>query len=118
MLVHFSYLKYATVSLFPCGIIKQAKTRSFVKWNKLQYGGLSSHSAIEAVQILHPEITEVMFDSKMMFEITLDSINISEKGYDTVWDTIMFDCMWKYFQDGSSNRKALKSKWRYIKANC
>jgi hypothetical protein len=42
-----------------------------------------------------------MFASKMMFEMVMASINISEKGYDDVWDTIMFDCIWKYFQEVS-----------------
>lgn len=48
----------------------------------------------------HPEIIDVVFDSRMMLEMVIDSINISEIGFDTVWDEIMFYSMWKYFQEG------------------
>jgi hypothetical protein len=34
----------------------------------------------------HPEITEVIFDANQMFEMSLHSVSISEKGYDIVWE--------------------------------
>jgi len=48
----------------------------------------------------HPEITEVMFDSNMLQEMIFDSMSIVEKGYDTVWDTVMLNFSMKYFKDG------------------
>jgi hypothetical protein len=48
----------------------------------------------------HPEITEVMFDSDMVLKMIRDSMNIAEIGYDSVWDSIFFTFLWKYFRDG------------------
>ncbi|MBA3750793.1 MAG: hypothetical protein H0X03_07905 [Nitrosopumilus sp.] len=47
----------------------------------------------------HPEITEVIFDSNKMLEMALNSMNIAEKGFDTVWDTIMFSFVCNLFKD-------------------
>ena len=48
----------------------------------------------------HPEITEVMFDSSMMLEMVLDSLNIAEKGFNAVWDPIMCSFVYNYFKEG------------------
>ena len=48
----------------------------------------------------HPEVTEVIFDVNQMFEMSLHSVNISEKGYDIVWDKVMIDFLRKYFKEG------------------
>ena len=48
----------------------------------------------------HPEITEVMFDSSMMLEMVLDSFNIAEKGFNAVWDPIMYSFVYNYFKEG------------------
>ena len=48
----------------------------------------------------HPEITEVMFDSRMMLEMVLDSFNIAEKGFNAVWDPIMCSFVSNYFKEG------------------
>jgi len=37
-----------------------------------------------------------------MLEMALDSMNIAEKGFDSVWDARMFSFIWKYVQDGIS----------------
>jgi len=48
----------------------------------------------------HPEVTEVIFEANQMFEMSLHSIGISEKGFDIVWDTIMVNFIKKYYKDG------------------
>ncbi len=50
----------------------------------------------------HPELTDVIFDSNMMLEMALDSMNIANKGFDSVWDAKMFSFIWKYVQDAIS----------------
>lgn len=56
----------------------------------------------------HPEVTEVIFEANQMFEMSLHSVSISEKGYDIVWDTLLLlisiflhkeDSTWKYRYD-------------------
>ena len=93
----------------PCGKVEQknaklskkTKTRSFYQMGQ-KYSKVddSTFQQLKESKYYQPEITEVMFDSQMMFEMVLDSIHIAEKGYDTVWDPIMFKTMWKYFQEG------------------
>ena len=39
----------------------------------------------------HPEITDVIHDFDTMSEIAVDSFLIVKKGYDTVWDSSMFN---------------------------
>lgn len=48
----------------------------------------------------YPVITDVIQDYKIMLEITLDGLNSTELGYNTVWDADM--CKWasKYFVEG------------------
>lgn len=48
----------------------------------------------------HPEVTDVIHDFHTMSEIALDSFFIVEKGYDTVWDSSMFDHAWRAFREG------------------
>ncbi len=47
-----------------------------------------------------PKITDVITDYKMMLELVVDSIGITEKGYDTVIDSVMFNFLLKYFKHG------------------
>ncbi len=56
----------------------------------------------------HPEVTEAIFEANQMFEMSLHSVSISEKGYDIVWDTLLLsisiflhkeDSTWKYRYD-------------------
>jgi len=48
----------------------------------------------------HPVITDVIQDYKIMLEITIDGLNSTEIGYNTVWDAEM--CKWasRYFVEG------------------
>lgn len=48
----------------------------------------------------YPVITDVIQDYKIMLEITIDGLNSTELGYNTVWDAEM--CKWasKYFVEG------------------
>jgi len=48
----------------------------------------------------HPEVTDVIHDFRTMSEIALDSFFIVEKGYDTVWDSTMFNHAWLAFREG------------------
>lgn len=48
----------------------------------------------------HPEITDVIHDFDTMSEIAVDSFLIVEKGYDTVWDSSMFNHAWLTFREG------------------
>ena len=48
----------------------------------------------------HPEITDVILDHKMMLELVMDAVGITEKGYDTVIDSVMFNFLLKYFKHG------------------
>ncbi len=48
----------------------------------------------------HPEITDVIHDFLTMYEIALDSFLIVKKGYDTVWDSSMFNHAWLSFREG------------------
>ena len=43
----------------------------------------------------HPEITDVIFDSDKMLEMGIVAINSTERGFDIVWDKIMFDFLCK-----------------------
>jgi hypothetical protein len=47
-----------------------------------------------------PEITDVIYDFNQLEELTLDSVNVVEKGFDTVWDKIMLNYHFKYLQNG------------------
>jgi len=47
-----------------------------------------------------PEITDVIYDFNQLEELTLDSVNVVEKGFDTVWDKTMFNYHFTYLQDG------------------
>lgn len=48
----------------------------------------------------YPVITDVIQDYKIMLEITIDGLNFTELGYNTVWDAEM--CKWasRYFVEG------------------
>ncbi len=48
----------------------------------------------------HPEITDVIFDSDKMLEMGIVAINSTERGFDIVWDKIMFNFLWKYYKVG------------------
>jgi sugar-specific transcriptional regulator TrmB len=48
----------------------------------------------------HPQITDVIADPKMMLEMVVDSISITEKGYDTVIDPLVYSFILKYFKEG------------------
>ena len=45
-----------------------------------------------------------------MFEMSLHSVNISEKGYDIVWDKVMIDFLRKYFKEGLQLLEDLANK--------
>ena len=47
-----------------------------------------------------PEITDVIYDFNQLEELTLDSVNVVEKGFDTVWDKTMLNYHFKYLQNG------------------
>ena len=47
-----------------------------------------------------PEITDVIYDFNQLEELTLDSVNVVEKGFDTIWDKAMFNYHFTYLQDG------------------
>jgi hypothetical protein len=71
---------------------------------------------LEESEYNYPEITEVLFDHKIMLSIVSKSIDLAIKGYDTVWDTIMCKFICKYYQDGihlvekQIKEKGLKSR--------
>src|ERR671921_2880021 len=48
----------------------------------------------------HPDITDVIVDSNIMMEMAFDSFSIAEKGYDTMWDSTVFDFAWDNFKGG------------------
>jgi hypothetical protein len=48
----------------------------------------------------YPEITQVIFDPKKMFEIGLSALTNVKYGFDIVWDRLMFDFIWNYFREG------------------
>jgi hypothetical protein len=47
-----------------------------------------------------PEITDVITDYKMMLDLVADSVGLTEKGIDTVIDSVMFNFLLKYFKHG------------------
>ena len=47
-----------------------------------------------------PEITDVITDYKMMLDLVAEPVGITEKGYDTVKDSVMFNFLLKYFKHG------------------
>jgi len=47
-----------------------------------------------------PEITDIVYDSNKTLEIINDWINIAEKGFDTLWDSMMFNFLMKYCKEG------------------
>ena len=49
----------------------------------------------------HPEITEVIFDPKIMLTMASDSAKFVQVGYDMLWDTIMSEFISKYYVDGT-----------------
>ena len=48
----------------------------------------------------HPEVTEVIFEPKMMSELGLVALNNIEKAFDIVWDKTMLDFIWNFFRVG------------------
>lgn len=48
----------------------------------------------------YPEITQVIFDSKKMFEIGLSALTNVRYRFDIAWDRLMFDFVWNYFREG------------------
>ena len=46
----------------------------------------STFKQLRESKYYHPELTDVIFDSNKMLEMALDSMNIAEKGFDSVWD--------------------------------
>ena len=47
-----------------------------------------------------PEVTEVIYDSDKMLEMGTNALNSIVRGFDIVWDRLMFTFVWKYFKDG------------------
>jgi len=47
-----------------------------------------------------PKITDVITDYKMMLDLVADAVSVTEKGYDTVIDSVMFNFLLKYFKHG------------------
>ncbi len=47
-----------------------------------------------------PEITDVITDYKMTLDLVADSVGLTEKGIDTVIDSVMFNFLLKYFKHG------------------
>ena len=60
----------------------------------------STFSQLKDSNYYHPEVTEVIFEANQMYEMSLHSVKISEKGYDIVWDKIMIGFIKNYFRDG------------------
>ena len=47
-----------------------------------------------------PEVTEVIYDSDKMLEMGSVALKSIVRGFDIVWDRLMFTFVWKYFKDG------------------
>lgn len=48
----------------------------------------------------HPKVTDVILDHNRVFQMVLDSTEITEKGYYTVIDSVVFNFLLKYFKHG------------------
>ena len=46
----------------------------------------STFKQLKESKYYHPELTDVILDSNKMLEMALDSMNIAEQGFDSVWD--------------------------------
>lgn len=51
-------------------------------------------------KFIHPEITQVILEPKMMFEIGLFALTNVNYRFDIVWDRLMLDFVWNYFREG------------------
>lgn len=47
-----------------------------------------------------PEITDVILDHKMMLDLVVDAVGVTETGYDTVIDSVMYNFLLRYFKHG------------------
>jgi hypothetical protein len=48
----------------------------------------------------HPEVTEVIYDNNIMLDMAVGAMQISEIGFDAVWDSHLCNWASKYFLDG------------------
>jgi hypothetical protein len=57
-------------------------------------------SQLKESKYYKPVITDVITDYKMMLDLVADAVGVTEKGYDTVIDSVMFNFLLKYFKHG------------------
>ncbi len=60
----------------------------------------STFRQLKESKYFHPEVTDVIIDHNMMLDLVIDAVGITEKGYDTVIDSVMFNFLLKYFKHG------------------
>jgi hypothetical protein len=59
----------------------------------------------------HPITTEVIYDWEQIAELSLNAVEISEKGFDSVWDAQFLSFLLKNFKEGFSiGRERMKTK--------
>ena len=78
----------------------------------------STFRQLKESKYYHPEITEVVFESDKMLEMGIVAINSATRGFDIVWDKIMFDFLWKLYKVGihlaEKHAKKMDVKFRLI----
>lgn len=48
----------------------------------------------------HPEVTEVIYDINQLERMIAGAINVVEKGFDMIWDKMMFDFHFNHLHEG------------------
>ena len=67
----------------------------------------------------HPEVTEVIYDNKVMFRFASDAILLSQIDFDAVWDRHLCQRASKYFIQGINLVKnRIKEKDIKVRQNC
>jgi hypothetical protein len=60
----------------------------------------NTYRQLKETKYYTPEFIDIVYDSNKTIEIINDWINIAEKGFDTLWDSIMFKFLMKYCKKG------------------
>jgi hypothetical protein len=60
----------------------------------------STFNELKKSNLYSPKITEVIYDVDQIEGLTLVAINSAKKGFDAVWDKILFDYHYNYLQNG------------------
>lgn len=60
----------------------------------------STYQQLKKSRLHHPEVTEVIYDINQLEDMISEAINVVEKGFDMVWDKMMFNFHYNHLHEG------------------